>query len=379
MVATFARSDISPIAEWWRTVDKTMLTCLLALLGVGLLVSMAASPSAAARLDVDPYHFVYRQAFFVVLASAVLIGTSILSLVWVRRLAAIVFVLAFMVMAIVLLFGHEAKGAQRWIRLAGFSFQPSELVKPSLIVLAAWLLAQRERFTDIPWTFVAFAFYAATVGLLLLQPDVGQSALLTAGFAIVFFVSGMSVLWAGSMALGGIGVAAGLYTLFPHVRERVNAFLDPTQHDTYQVDKAREALERGGLLGVGIGEGEVKARLPDAHTDFIYSVIGEEYGLVVCFAIILVFAVITMRGMMAAANHPDPYPRAAGVGLFALFGLQAAINISVNVSLIPNKGMTLPFISYGGSSLMGSALTLGLALALTRRRPEASFKQFVSS
>lgn len=374
----FARSDVSALAEWWRTVDKTMLTSLLALLGVGLLTSLAASPAAAVRLGEAPYYFVYRQAVFAFAASAILIGASILSPAWVRRVAGVVFISAFMMMAAVLLVGHEAKGAQRWIRLAGFTFQPSELVKPSLIVLSAWLLAQRERFPNAPWTFMAFAFYAATVGLLLMQPDVGQSILLTAGFAIVFFVSGMSIVWAVSMIIGGLGVAAGLYALLPHVRFRVNAFLDPAQYDTYQVDKAREALERGGLLGAGIGEGKVKHSLPDAHTDFIYSVIGEEYGLVVSFALILVFAVIAMRGMIAASNHPDPYPRAAGVGLFALFGLQAAINIGVNVSLIPNKGMTLPFISYGGSSLMGSALTLGLALALTRRRPDFSMRQFIT-
>ena len=374
----FARSDVSPIAEWWRTVDKTMLSALLALIAVGMLTSLAASPAAAQRLGEAPYYYVYRQGVFAFAAMAVLIGGSILSPVWVRRVAGVVFIGAFMMMAAVLLIGHEAKGAQRWIRLAGFSFQPSELVKPSLIILTAWLLAQRERFPKAPWAFMAFAFYAATVGLLLMQPDVGQSILLTAVFAMTFFVSGMSVIWAVSMLIGGLTMATSLYALLPHVRFRVNSFLDPAQYDTYQVDKARQALERGGLLGAGIGEGEVKHSLPDAHTDFIYSVIGEEYGLVVCFSLILVFAVITMRGMIRASNHPDPYPRAAGVGLFALFGLQAAINIGVNVSLIPNKGMTLPFISYGGSSLMGSALTLGLALALTRRRPDFSMRQFVS-
>jgi len=375
----FARSDVSPVAEWWRTVDKTMLTCLLILLAVGLLTSLAASPAAAERINQSPYYYVYRQAFFALAATAIMIGASILSPAWARRVAAVVFFGAFMMMAVVLLVGHEAKGAQRWIRLAGFTFQPSELVKPSLIVLTAWLLAQRERFPRIPWAVMTLAFYAATVGLLLMQPDVGQSILLTAGFMIVFFVSGMSLLWFVSMIGGMLSVSVGLYMLLPHVRYRVNSFLNPAQYDTYQVDKAREALERGGLLGAGIGEGEVKARLPDAHTDFIYSVIGEEYGLIVCFALILVFAVVAMRGMISSSNHPDPYARSAGVGLFALFGLQAAINIGVNVSLIPNKGMTLPFISYGGSSLIGSALTLGLALALTRRRPDVSMRHFLTT
>lgn len=375
----FARSDSSPIAEWWRTVDKLTLAGLLILLGVGVLVSMASGPAAAEKMELsDPYYYVYRQFVFACIATCVLIGVSTLNPVWARRLAAVVFVGAFLTMAAILLVGHEAKGAQRWIRVAGFSFQPSELIKPSLVVMFAWLLAQRQSYPRVPWALLAFVFYAVSVGLLLLQPDVGQSALITAAFVAVFFVSGMSIWWGLGFLVGGAGLAGGLYTLLPHVRHRLNAFFNPSEHDTYQVDLARAALEKGGLLGVGMGEGEVKYDLPDAHTDFIYSVIGEEFGLIVCFALILLFATITMRGMIRAANHPDIYPRAAGVGLFALFGLQAAINISVNISLLPNKGMTLPFISSGGSSMLGTALTLGLALALTRRRPDFSMRRFIS-
>ncbi|MEM8920440.1 MAG: putative peptidoglycan glycosyltransferase FtsW, partial [Pseudomonadota bacterium] len=302
-----------------------------------------------------------------------LLGASMLDPRWARRLALAAFLGSFLLMASLLLIGHEAKGAQRWLRLGGFSFQPSEIVKPSLIVTTAWLLAQRKRFPDGPWAPVAFAFYAVTMGLLLLQPDVGQAALITAGFIIVFFVSGLPLRWAAGFGVGGIGLAGALYALLPHVRYRVNSFLNPTDYDTYQVDTARAALERGGLMGAGPGEGRIKSDLPDAHTDFIYSVAGEEFGLVACIALILLFAAISVRGVVRAARASDEYARAAGVGLFALFGLQAAINIGVNVNLVPPKGMTLPFISYGGSSLIGSALTLGLALALTRRRPAARF------
>jgi cell division protein FtsW len=370
----FKRSDAPPLAEWWRTVDKGLIAAAMILLGAGLVLSLAAGPAAASRIGYDdPFYFVYRQAIFAVLASLVMFAASMLDAVWARRICALLFVICFFLMAALLLVGHEAKGATRWIRIGGATFQPSEIIKPAVIVLSAWLLAQRKKFPKGPWAPIAFAFYAVTVGMLLLQPDVGQSVLLTAGFVIVFFVSGLPWIWAGAFAVGGAGLAFGLYNLLPHVRKRIDMFLNPSDSDTYQIDKAREAIERGGLFGVGPGEGTVKSVLPDAHTDFIYSVAGEEFGLVLCASLALVFAVISVKGVVGASRNPDVYARAAGVGLFSLFGLQAAINMAVNISLIPPKGMTLPLISSGGSSLLGSALTLGLALALTRRGPEATF------
>jgi len=369
----FRRSDASPLAEWWRTVDKGLIAAALILMGAGLLLSLAAGPAAANRLGYDdPFYFVYRQAMFAVAAAVLLVAASVLDEVWARRVCAVLFVICFFMMAALLLIGHEAKGATRWIRIGGSTFQPSEIIKPVLIVLSAWLLAQRERFPAGPWAPIAFAFFAVTVGLLLLQPDVGQAALLTAGFIIVFFVSGLPWAWAGSFVVGGAGLGWGLYALLPHVRQRVNAFLYPTEYDTYQIDKAREAIERGGMFGVGPGEGTVKRVLPDAHTDFIYSVAGEEFGLIVCVLLTVLFAVISIKGVAGAAKQADTYQRAAGVGLYSLFGLQAVINMSVNLSLIPPKGMTLPLVSSGGSSLLGTALTLGLALALTRKQPETS-------
>jgi cell division protein FtsW len=274
-----------------------------------------------------------------------------------------------------LLFGHEAKGARRWFRFLGTTFQPSEIMKPALIVLLAWLLAQREKFPAGPWAIMAFCLYAVTVGLLLLQPDVGQAVLLTAAFILVFFVTGLPLRWAGVFVVGGSVLAVGLYSLLPHVRGRVNSFLFPDESDTFQIDRAREAIQRGGLFGVGPGEGEIKRVLPDAHTDFIYAVAGEEFGLSVLAFLTLLFAVISIKGVMDTARNTDTYQRAAGVGLYSLFGLQAAVNMAVNLSLIPPKGMTLPLVSSGGSSLLGSALTLGLALALTRRQPDSSLSQ----
>jgi cell division protein FtsW len=369
----FRRSDTSPLAEWWRTVDKGLIAAALILIGAGMVLSLAAGPAAASKLKLgDPFYFVYRQAAFGIAAAGLLVGTSMLGPVWARRVCGILFVICFLMMAGLLLFGHEAKGAKRWFRIWGTTFQPSEIVKPALVVLSAWLLAQREKFPAGPWAPIAFAFFAVTVGLLLLQPDVGQSALLTAVFIIVFFVTGLPWLWASGFVIGGSLLCAGLYTLLPHVRNRVNSFLFPSENDTFQIDRAREAIERGGLFGVGPGEGQVKRVLPDAHTDFVYSVAGEEFGLAMLALLTLMFAVISIKGVMDASRQKDTYQRAAGVGLYTLFGLQAAVNMSVNLSLIPPKGMTLPLVSSGGSSLLGSALTLGLALALTRKQPETS-------
>jgi cell division protein FtsW len=369
----FKRSDTSPLAEWWRTVDKGLIAAALMLLGAGIVLSLAAGPAAAAKLDIeDPFHFVYRQAGFVLAAIGILLGSSLLDPVWARRVCLVLFVLCFLLMAGLLLFGHEAKGATRWIRLWGTTFQPSEIIKPALVVLTAWLLAQRDKFPAGPWAPIAFAFYAVTVGLLLLQPDVGQAALVTAAFVIVFFVAGLPWIWVGVFAVLGAILPVLLYSIIPHVRFRIDSFLNPTDYDTYQIDKARQAIERGGLFGAGPGEGTVKRVLPDAHTDFVYAVAGEEYGLVVLVLLTVAFAVIAIKGIMEASKQADIYQRAAGVGLYAIFGLQAAVNMSVNLSLIPPKGMTLPLVSSGGSSLLGSALTLGLALALTRRQPEST-------
>lgn len=369
----FRRSDKSPLAEWWRTVDKGLIAAALILLGAGMVLSLAAGPAASAKLKLDdPFYFVYRQAVFAVAATGLMVGSSLLDPVWARRVCAVLFVLCFFLMAGLLLFGHEAKGATRWIRIWGTTFQPSEIIKPALVVLLAWLLAQRDRFPAGPWAPIAFTFYAATVGLLLLQPDVGQSVLLTVAFVIVFFIAGLPWIWAAAFAVGGAILGVLLYSIVPHVRFRVNAFLYPSEHDTFQIDKARQAIERGGLFGVGPGEGTVKRALPDAHTDFVYAVAGEEFGLLVLALLTLLFAVISIKGIIEASKQTDVYQRSAGVGLYAIFGLQAAVNMSVNLSLIPPKGMTLPLVSSGGSSLLGSALTLGLALALTRKQPESS-------
>ncbi len=371
-VALRPRSATGRLLEWQRGLDWPILMSALLLLCAGLLLSLAAGPPAAERLGYsDDFFFVKRHAMFVGAAVVVMIGTSFLDRVWARRLAALVFIGSIVLLAFILVSGYEAKGARRWLRLGGFSLQPSEFAKPALIVLTGWLLAQRQLYPKGPWAAITLVFFCVTLGFLLLQPDVGQSALLTAAFIVTFFVSGLPWRWAAIFAGGGAALAGLLYATLPHVRFRVNAFINPTDYDTYQIDKAAEAIGRGGLFGVGPGEGTIKTSLPDAHTDFIYAVMCEEFGYIAAIGLIFVFGFIVWKGLRAAARLHDPYPRAAASGLFALFGLHAAINIAVNVSLIPPKGMTLPFVSSGGSSMIGTALTLGLALALIRRGQRA--------
>ncbi|MEM9971315.1 MAG: putative peptidoglycan glycosyltransferase FtsW [Pseudomonadota bacterium] len=367
-VALRPKTPFGHASVWQRETDWPIMIAAFVLLGVGLMLSLAAGPPAAERMGYsDSFHLVKRHVVFVAAASITLITVSTLNKVWARRLAALVFAGSLILLAFILLAGYEAKGAQRWLRFAGFSLQPSEFAKPALVVLTGWLLAQRQLYPSGPWAGITFVFFCTTLGFLLLQPDVGQAALLTAAFAVTFFVSGLPFRWAALFTGGGALHSGLLYATLPHVRFRVNSFINPTAYDTYQIDKASEAIARGGLLGVGPGEGKIKTALPDAHNDFIYAVMSEEFGYIAAVLILLIFGFIVWRGLRAAARIHDPYPRAAASGLFALFGLQAAINIAVNVSLIPPKGMTLPFISSGGSSMIGTALTLGLALALIRR------------
>ncbi len=365
--SVLSRSDRSFLTEWRRTLDWTFVAGAFFLLAIGLLMSLAAGPSAADRIGyADPYYFTFRHAIFVGIAAVILLGTSMLNLAGVRRLSALIFLATMALLVVILIAGHEAKGAQRWLRVAGFTLQPSEMMKPALIVLCGWLLAQRERFPRGPWAPIAFSIYAAALGLLLLQPDVGQSVLITAAFVTTFFISGLPARWIAVFAVGGSLLAGVLYATLPHVQNRVHAWFGIAGVDTYQIDAAAEAIARGALFGTGPGEGLVKSKLPDAHTDFIFAVMAEEFGLVAALVLIATFALLIIRGFRAAARVDDAYARAASVGLFTLFGLQAAINLAVNLALVPPKGMTLPFVSSGGSSMIGTALTLGLALALVR-------------
>lgn len=368
----FARSDRSPVGMWWWTTDRWLLGAVAILLALGVLLSFAASPAAASRMNVgDPFHFAVRQCVFAAAATFVLLSVSMMEVKGIRRTAFFVYFLSIAVMMALPFIGHEAKGATRWIHIAGFTFQPSEFMKPALIVLVAWMFSEGQKGQGVPGVSIAFGLYALSVGLLLIQPDVGQTVLITVAFGAAFWMAGVPLSWV--MLLGGAAIAglSSTYFLFPHVASRVDKFLSPDAADTHQVDRAAEAIAAGGLFGRGPGEGVMKRHVPDLHTDFIYSVAAEEYGLIFSLLLICLFSFIVIRGLYRAMKLSDPFEQVAAAGLFVLIGQQTFINVAVNLNMIPTKGMTLPFISYGGSSMLATALTLGMALALTRRRPGA--------
>jgi len=368
----FARSDRSPFGVWWWTMDRWLLGAVAALLVLGVLMSFAASPAAAARMDLgDPFYFALRQCVFAAAGAAVLLGASLLDDRGVRRAAFFVYLAAILIMAALPFIGHSAKGATRWLDLGGFTLQPSEFMKPALIVLVAWMFAEAQKGQGVPGVTIAFVLFGISVALLLIQPDVGQTILISIAFGAAFWMAGVPISWVMGLGVLSISGLASTYFLFPHVASRVDRFINPEAADTHQVDRAAEAIAAGGLLGRGPGEGVMKRHVPDLHTDFIYSVAAEEYGLIFSLALITLFAFLVIRGLYRALKLSDPFPQVAAAGLFALVGAQVLINIAVNLNLIPTKGMTLPFISYGGSSMLAICLTLGFALALTRRRPGA--------
>ena len=363
-----ARTDTSLLGRWWWTVDRWLITCLLLIIAMGAILVLAASPSVAERIGLDAYHFVRRQFIILPLALTVMFAVSLLSPLQVRRLAAIGFLGCVVLLALTPLVGAEIKGARRWVSLAGMSLQVSEFVKPCLAVISAWMFAEWRRRPEFPGHAVAIALYTAVVGLLLLQPDFGQSVLITLVFIGQFFLAGLPVAWLVATGALGLTGLVGAYFLFPHVTSRVNRFLDPTSGDTYQVDRSLEAFINGGFLGTGPGEGEIKQLLPDAHADFIFSVAGEEFGAITCLLIIVLFGFVVLRGFSRLFADGSLFVLLAGAGLLMQFGLQALVHMASALQLAPAKGMTLPFISYGGSSLIALALAMGMALALTRRR-----------
>jgi cell division protein FtsW len=369
----FSRTDQTRLGLWWWTVDHWLLGATVALIGLGVLLSFGSSPAAAQRLDIAfPFHFAVRQSIYAVGGLAVLLTVSMASSRGVRRTAFFIYLVAIALMAALIFFGHAAKGATRWVEIGGFTLQPSEFMKPALIVLVAWMFSEAQKGQGVPGVSIAFCLYAVAVALLLVEPDVGQTVLITIAFGAAFWMAGVPMTWV--MAMGGVAAAglASTYFLFQHVASRVDRFFghDKTL-DTHQVDRAAQAIAAGGLFGRGPGEGIMKREVPDMHTDFIYSASAEEWGLWFSLILIALFMFLTVRGLFKAMKLSDPFEQVAAAGLFVLVGMQAFINIAVNLDLMPTKGMTLPFISYGGSSMLAMGLTMGMALALTRRRPGA--------
>jgi cell division protein FtsW len=368
-----SRAERSHLANWWWTIDRWILASAGALMVLGLVLTMAGSPPVAERLNLSAFHFVHRHVFYLAPSAAVLFAVSFLSPRQVRRTALFVFLASLALIVAALFFGPEIKGSRRWI----FGIQPSEFLKPAFVILAAWAFSEASKRRDVPALAMAFLLLPVAIVPLILEPDFGQTMLISLVWAALFFMAGLHWFWMAG--IGGAGLCGALlaYKLVPHVRARVLRFIDPGAAgggiaDTFQIDTALDCFLTGGWFGKGPGEGTVKRILPDAHTDFIFAVTGEEFGVVTCLMIVAIFLFVVLRGLLLSARNEDPFCRLAGAGLVLLFGLQSAINMAVNVHLIPAKGMTLPFLSYGGSSLISLALAIGFLIALLRKRPGAA-------
>ncbi|WP_424971118.1 peptidoglycan glycosyltransferase FtsW [Dinoroseobacter sp. S76] len=371
-----AREPILP--RWWRTVDKGVLLAILGLFAIGLLLGLAASPPLATRNGQPPFHYVQRQMIFGTAALSIMLLLSLCDPKQIRRMGSLLFLGAFVALAFLPLFGTDfGKGATRWYSLGFASVQPSEFLKPGFIILSAWLLAASQEINGPPGRSLSLGIALAVVGLLVIQPDFGQACLILFGWASMYFVAGASMVLVVSLvaAVGLGGIAA--YNLSEHFRRRIDGFLSSDLDPTTQLGYATNAIREGGFFGVGVGEGQVKWVLPDAHTDFIIAVAAEEYGVLLVMVIIALYATIVLRSLWRLMRERDPFARLAGTGLTLLFAAQAIINMGVAVRMLPAKGMTLPLVSYGGSSLIATGIALGCLLAFTRSRPQGQIEDIL--
>lgn len=365
MKKAIARTDNSVLGRWWWSVDRFLLGALFVLLGMGLFLAFSATPPVAERLKLDSFFLLRHQAVFMFISVVVMLAVSMQTPRTIRRLACVILLFSFILLALVLVHGSEIKGSSRWIRLFGISIQPSEIAKPAFAVVAAWLISLGKKQERFHGTLIAACVYLILGGLLICQPDFGMTVTVSVIFGTELFLSGLPIIWMYILGvLGAVGSVCA-YFLIPHVHSRVDRFLNPESGDTFQVRTSMEAFKNGGFFGRGPGEGEIKNILPDAHTDFIMAVAAEEYGLIFCLVLIAVFAAIILRGFYLIKDK-NLFTMLAVSGLLVQFGLQALINIASSLSLIPTKGMTLPFISYGGSSLVSLGFGMGMVLALTR-------------
>lgn len=370
-MSPFRRSDRTAMGRWFWTIDRVLLTLFLLLTVVGIVAVLAASPAAAHRYSgttrtIPDLMYFERQLIWAALGLPVMIGTSMLSTLWIRRLCIFGFLIVLSALIAVPFLGSGANGAVRWINLAGFQFQPSEFIKPLFIITTAWILSSRFDDGSVPALQVSSALLVLIIGCLVIQPDYGQSALIAAVWVAQAFLAGMSLWWLASLVGLGIGGGGLAYMFVPHVRSRIERFFSG-EGDNYQVDKAVESFQSGGLFGAGPGQGIVKMQLPEPHTDYIFAVIGEEFGMIACLCLALLYLAIIVRVLLQLVDEENPFVFLAAAGLIIQFGAQAFINMGVNLHLLPSKGMTLPFVSHGGSSFIAMALGMGMVLALLRR------------
>jgi len=365
-----SRADRSIVADWSYTIDRGLLTALLTLIAIGVVLSFAASPAVAIKKGLPTFYFVERHVTFAAIGAILMLAISLLSPVGVRRLAAVLLIASMAGMLVVLFKGSELNGAQRWLTFGGYSLQPSEFAKPAFIVVIAWLYGEAAGRSDMPALPLALLLWGLMAALLVAQPDVGQTVLISVTAGLLYLLAGLPPIGAAILVMLGSGGFWLAYMNFGHVQSRLEKFFSAAPFENYQVGRAMQSFSEGGFFGRGPGEGTIKSVLPDAHTDYIFAVIGEEYGVVACIALLAIFAYIVIRALPRASDEPTTADRLAVQGLSLLLGLQALINMGVNIGLLPPKGMTLPFISAGGSSMLALAITAGMLLALTRWRPD---------
>lgn len=376
---SLARTNTSLIGQWWWTVDRWTLTALMILIFFGVLLIMAASPAVADQHHWSSFHFIKKHIIFLIPTIGILIGVSLLSLRDIRRFACVVFGVSMVGLILTVFMGTDIKGACRWLEIGGISLQPSEFVKPSFAVVCAWMFSKQHATASFPGHIIAVGLYLFVVMFLLLQPDLGMTALITLMWFSQIFLAGLPLTWIFSGVGCGVGGLVAAYFFFPHVTRRIDHFFHPEGGskfgDQYQINQSLEAFMNGGFIGQGPGEGTVKKYLPDAHADFIFAVAGEEFGMILCLLLVCLFAFIILRSFMRLFEENNMFVFLAVTGLMTQFGLQAIINMASTLNLMPTKGMTLPFISYGGSSMMALAIGMGMVLGLTRRRigPHESF------
>ncbi len=355
------------IKRWWKVIDQQTIIAMVILLAFSLMLVTTASPAVANRIGLTDNYFSSRHLVFLTLAVIIILTFSLLDKKWIRRLAILGFLGSLVMLVLVKFYGFEVKGATRWINIGGFSYQPSEFMKPFFAVVTGWILSLHYH-EDFPSFKVCFMIFLCVAALLIIQPDFGMLVMVSAVFGIQLFVAGLPIIWLFIAIFASVFGSIGAYLLLPHVASRINRFLDPVNSENYQVTRSLEAFESGGLYGKGPGEGSVKQFLPDSHTDFIFAVAGEEFGAVICLMIIITFAYIVIRILANLLHEDDKFIQIAAIGIISQFGLQAVINMGVSLNLLPTKGMTLPFISYGGSSTLAISIGMGMLLGLTKRK-----------
>jgi len=372
MARLFSRVDQSKIADWWWTIDRGLLFCALILIVTGIVMVAAASPPVAERIGIGQFYFLKRHIIVLVPSLAIMIAISFLSPRNIWRLASLIFIGSLFMMVVVLVAGDEVKGAKRWIRIMGFSLQPSEFTKMSFAVVGAWVMYLKKEKLNFPGYWVLAGLYGLVVLLMMMQPDFGMTVVTSVIFGTHIFLAGCPIWVVFGLTGAAFGGVIFSYFMFSHIRSRIDRFLNPDSGDTYQIEKSLEAFKEGGLFGTGPGQGTVKLSIPDAHADFIFSVAGEEFGLIFLLPFIGLFLYMILRGLNKIMREDDVFIVLTVSGILVMFAMQAFVHMGSSLGILPSKGMTLPFISYGGSSLLSSAIAMGIVLGLTRRQVQKS-------